>query len=180
MKLTGDIWDWAGVRYVNLNLPCNNILMTGNVKSSGESRMVAQVGYTDNTSEQFNVNFSEGEITPIITINSEKIIQTLELQFTLKHNNGTMFNYERRKRNNISNIELNSYYNPRQNGNYIFNLKLNSTKSTLRNNIIGLNNDEIQEIKNNTNTNINNINNNIIINRNLNVLYNNDNNNYKE
>ena len=91
LKLTGDIWDWAGVRYVNLNLPCNNILMTGNVKSSGESRMVAQVGYTDNTSEQFNVNFSEGEITPIITINSEKIIQTLELQFTLKHNNGTMF-----------------------------------------------------------------------------------------
>ena len=65
--------------------------MTGNVKSSGESRMVAQVGYTDNTSEQFNVNFSEGEITPIITINSEKIIQTLELQFTLKHDNGTMF-----------------------------------------------------------------------------------------
>ena len=91
MKLTGAEWDWIGVRWVNLNLPCNNIQMRGDVKSSGESRMVANLTYSDNTSEQVNVNFSEGESTPLITINSEKIIQTLELQFTLKHDDGTMF-----------------------------------------------------------------------------------------
>ena len=90
MKLTGDIWDWVGVKCSNLNLPCNNIQMMGDVKSSGDSRMVANAVYVDNTSEQFTVNFSEGETTPLITINSEKIIQTLELQFTLKHDNGTM------------------------------------------------------------------------------------------
>ena len=118
--------------------------------------------------------------------NYEKNSHTNDNVYNISKNNNnknttTMFNYDRRKRNNISNIELGSYLQnkPGQNGNYIFNLKLNSTKPTLRNNIIGLNNEEIQEIKNNTNTNINNINNNIIINRNLNVFYNN-NNNYNE
>lgn len=91
VKLTGDIWDWVSVKCYNLNLPCNNIQMKGDVKSSGDSRMVANAVYVDNTSEQFTVDFSEGETTPLITINSEKIIQTLELQFTLKHDNGTMF-----------------------------------------------------------------------------------------
>lgn len=91
VKLTGDIWDWISVKISNLNLPCINIQMMSDVKSSGECRMVASITYTDNTVEQFNVNFSEGESTPIIIVNSEKIIQTLELQFTLKHDNGMLF-----------------------------------------------------------------------------------------
>ena len=99
-----------------------------------------------------------------------------EYNISKNNYNTTMFNYDRR-RNNISNIELRPYLQnkPKQNRNYIFNLKLNSAKPTLINNMNGLNNEEIREIKNNTN--INNINNNIIINRNLNVFYNNSNNN---
>ena len=89
-----------------------------------------------------------------------------------RNNNTTVFNYDRRK--NINNMELRAYLQNKckENANYIFNLKLNSSKPTLIN---GLNDEEIKEIK--KNANINNINNNIIINRNLNVYYNNNNNN---
>ena len=90
-----------------------------------------------------------------------------------RNNNTTIFNYDRR-RNVNSNIDLRSYLqdNSRDNENYIFNLKLNSSKPTLIN---GLNEEEVRDIK--KNSNINNINNNIIINRNLNVFYNNNTNN---
>ena len=89
-----------------------------------------------------------------------------------KNNTATIFNYQRKR--NINNMELRAYLQNkyRENENYILNLKLNSAKPSLINN---LNEKQILEAK--KNTNINNINNNIIINRNLNVFYNNNNNN---
>ena len=89
-----------------------------------------------------------------------------------RNNKTTIFNYQRKR--NINNMELRAYLQNkyRENENYILNLKLNSAKPSLINN---LNEKQILEAKNNSN--INNINNNIIINRNLNVFYNNDNNN---
>jgi hypothetical protein len=83
-------------------------------------------------------------------------------------NNTTFFNCGKR---DINNMDLRTYLlnKSRENENHIYNLKLNPAKPML------INKEEINEIKNNKNTNINNINNNIIINRNLNVFYNNNN-----
>ena len=90
-----------------------------------------------------------------------------------KNNTATIFNYQRKR--NINNMELRAYLQNKygEHENCIFNLKLNSAKPTLMNN---LNEKQIMETK--KNTNINNINNNIIINRNLNVFYNNNNNSF--
>ncbi len=129
--------------------------------------------YAINNNNIYAQYMSQNYLSNYKNINDNNLYSRDKSYNNERNNNTTIFNYDRR-RNVNSNIDLRSYLqdNSRDNENYIFNLKLNSSKPTLIN---GLNEEEVRDIK--KNSNINNINNNIIINRNLNVFYNNNTNN---
>ena len=140
----------------NLNKYFKNLNLNPTVKNSFNNNIYAR--YMSQNYLNMNKNNK----------NQNNLYKNNNLYNIDRMNNTTFFNYGKR---DINNMDLRTYLlnKSRENENHIYNLKLNPAKPML------INKEEINEIKNNKNTNINNINNNIIINRNLNVFYNNNN-----